>query len=251
MGRSLDGKVAIVTGTSRGIGKAIVELFAERGALVYANARRPGCIDEFCATISKEYSTTVIPVYFDITDSRAISSAFSRIWKEQRHLDVLVNNAGITELELIGMIRQETMERLFQTNVFGPIQMLQYAAKLMKKLGSGSIINMSSIVGVEGSKGELVYSGTKGAIISITKSAAKELAPDHIRVNAIAPGYADTEMFRNAAGSEEMIESHIKQVGFGRLASPLDIAKACAFFASDDAYFVTGQVLGVNGSTII
>lgn len=247
----LDGKVCLVTGAARGIGRAVAELFSAEGATVYANARRDGCLDTWTGELTAKNGHPVIPMYFDVTDTQSAGKAFARIKKEQGRLDVLVNNAGITGNELIGMIRESTVQTLFATNVFAVIQMIQFAARLMRPQGSGAIVNLSSIIGVEGHAGEMVYSGTKGAVISMTKSAAKELAPYHIRVNAVAPGFTDTEMFRGAVNGPEMVEKLTADIGFGRLAKAEDIAQACAWLASDRAGFVTGQVLGVNGSTII
>lgn len=247
----LEGKICLVTGAARGIGRAVAELFSAEGAIVYANARQDGCLDAWVEKVTAENDHPVFPLYFDVTDTKNIGKAFTRIKKEQGRLDALVNNAGITKNELIGMIRESTVQSLFATNVFAVIQMMQQAARLMRSQESGAIVNISSIIGVEGHAGEMVYSGTKGAVISMTKSAAKELAPYHIRVNAVAPGYTDTEMFRGAVSSPEMVENLTANIGFGRLASAEDIAQACAWLACDRSGFVTGQILGVNGSTII
>lgn len=237
----LHGKICVVTGVSGGIGNSIARHFIEEGAIVYTCARKNGSIDGLG-----------IPNYFDIRDRNAVKELFSRIRKEQGSLDILVNNAGITKNEVIGMIREDTVEEMYSINVFAPIQMLQMAARLMKPKKNGSIINITSIVGVEGSVGELAYSGTKGAIISITKSAAKELASYRIRVNAVAPGYTDTNMFRNAINNDEdKLDDFIKNVRFGRLAQPDDIADTCVWLASEKSRFITGQIIGVNGSTII
>lgn len=251
MSGMLENKVCLVTGTSRGIGKAVAEHFSYEGAVVYANARREGSLDVWADDLSRRTGCPVVPVYFDVTDTQAAARAFSRIRREQGRLEVLVNNAGVTGNELIGMIRESTVQTLFATNVFAVIQILQLAARIMRLQKGGSIINMSSIIGVEGNAGEMVYSGTKGAVISMTKSAAKELAAYHIRVNSVAPGFTDTDMFRAAALSQENIRRITENVRFGRLASADDIAEACVWLASDRSGFVTGQVIGVNGSTII
>lgn len=247
----LKDKVCIVTGTSRGIGKAIAENFAREGAIVYANARNEGCLDEWANLLSSENDGRMIPVYFDVSDKKSIRNCVQLINKEHGRLDVLVNNAGVSKNELIGMIRDDTIEKLYSTNVFPVIHFIQYASKIMMKQKSGSIINISSIIGAEGNRGELVYSGTKGAIIAMTKSASKELASYNIRVNSVAPGFTETDMFLNAAGTQENIDNNLKKIGFGRFAKPVDIANACTFLASDYSGYITGQILGVNGSTII
>lgn len=250
MERLLENKVCLVTGASRGIGKSIAEHFSDEGAIVYANGRREGSLEGWANQLTLKNGNPVIPVYFDVTDTSKAAEVFLKIKKEQRRLDVLVNNAGITGNELIGMIREETIRKLFSTNVFAVIHMIQFASKLMRSQNSGSIINISSIIGTDGNAGEMVYSGTKGAIISMTKSAAKELARNHIRVNSVAPGFTDTDMFKTAA-SPEKIDYLISNIGFGRLATGGDIAEACVWLASDRACFVTGQIIGVNGATRI
>ncbi|MFH2117492.1 MAG: SDR family NAD(P)-dependent oxidoreductase [Bacillota bacterium] len=246
--RLLSTKVALVTGASRGIGKAIVERFAEEGCIVYANSRKTN-IDEWARMLSTKYSTEVIPVYFDVTNSIDVKKTILDIKKNHLSIDVLVNNAAISSNELIGMISKEKMKSMFDTNVYSVIDIIQFAARLMKKQQSGSIINISSIVGVQGDKGQLLYSATKGAIIALTKSAAKELAPYNIRVNSVAPGLTDTDMFRQIA--KDHLESRLSNIGMGRLATPIDIANSCLFLASDLSSYVSGEIIGVNGCSVL
>lgn len=147
------------------------------------------------------------------------------------------------------MINHSHIERMFSVNVFGLIELLQYTARVMMRQKEGSIINIASVVGIYGNPGQSVYSATKGAVISLTKSASKELAHSKIRVNAIAPGLTDTKMIQNI--SKEILDSRINKIGFERMASPEDIADAVVFLASDKAKFITGQILGVDGGTIM
>lgn len=245
----LENKVALVTGTSRGIGKGIVEQFALHGATIYANARTEGCIDVYAQELNNRYPGKVIPVYFDVTDTNAAKLAFTRIKKEKGKLDVLINNAGMMKDALIGMIQSDLIRDTFNINVFAVMEMIQLASKLMIRQHSGSIINMASIVGVYGNKGQLVYSASKGAVITITKTAAKELAAHNIRVNAIAPGMIDTDMFRSI-GETHMTE-RLKNIAMGRLGTPDDVANACVFLASDLSNYVTGQILGVDGNALV
>lgn len=245
----LEGKVCLITGTSRGIGLEVARRFAEEGAIVYANARKDNCIDDRSIEWTKKYDTKVIPVYFDVTDEKASKQAIMRIKQEQGRLDVLVNNAGVMRDALIGMVNKQLMEDIFSVNVFAVMNMLQLANKLMSRQKSGSIINLSSIVGVEGNAGQLVYSASKGAVAALTKTAAKELAPYNVRVNAIAPGMIDTDMFRSV-GEEKMVE-HLNNIKMGRLGTPLDIANAIVFLASDLSEYITGQILGVDGEAMI
>jgi len=235
----LKDKVTFVTGARRGIGRAIARLFAENGAIVYANAVSEGSLDDFACE-------NIIPIYFDVTDTSAAKSAIMRIKKEQGRLDALVNNAGIMHTALIGMADSATTHKMFDVNVLAVLELVQLAARLMTRQKSGSIINLSSIVGVNGQSGQLAYSATKGAVIALTKSAAKELAPSNVRVNAIAPGMIDTDLL--SVLSAESAELSKSQIGMGRLGTPDDIARACLFFASDLSEYVTGQILGVDGS---
>lgn len=245
----LDKKIALVTGSSRGIGKKIVERFASNGAVVYANARQLGCIDEFSKELSDKYGTKVIPTYFDVTDIQAAKTAVMQIKKAEGRIDILVNNAGVMQDALIGMISSKLMRDIFDVNVFAVMELIQLVSKLMVRQNSGSIINLSSIVGVNGNRGQLVYSASKGAVISITKTASKELAANNIRVNAIAPGMIDTDMFRSIG--EEHIRERLSNIGMKRLGSPEEIANTCVFLASDLSSYVTGQIIGVDGSAIV
>lgn len=242
----VEGKVALVTGASRGIGRAIAQTLADNGAVVYANARRAGDVDDL---VNGAKAGAVIPVYFDVTDTAAAKQAVMRAYKEQGRLDVLVNNAGIMRDARIGMISHESILETFSVNVVGSMELLQYAARVMEKQRGGSIINMASIVGRYGNSGQLVYSATKGAVIAMTKTAAKELAQYHIRVNALAPGMIDTDMFRSIAPEHQ--QERLSKIGMGRIGTPEDVAKACLFLASDLSGYVTGQVLGVDGEAIV
>lgn len=250
MSNTLEGKVCIVTGAGRGIGKAIANLFAERGAIVYANDLVEGSIDNWLNELSVINKERVHPVYFDITDEDQVRKNILSIKKKSDRIDVLVNNAGIEFNELIGMISKENMKKMFDVNVFGTINMLQFVSRVMaRQKDGGSIINISSLVGLRGNSGQLVYSATKGAVISLTKSAAKELGPKQIRVNSIAPGLTKTDMMEQA--DIEKLETRINNIRMGRLAEPMDIAKGCLLLAGDDAKYISGQVLSVDGSTIM
>ena len=247
--KQLSEKVCLITGTAKGIGKVIAELFAKEGAIVYANARSESSIEQWAAELSQKNDTQVIPTYFDLTDSDAVKQAVMRIKKEQGKIDVLVNNAGIVSNEALGMISKEKTREMFEVNVFGLLDLTQLVARIMLRQKSGSIINISSIVGVLGSKGQVAYSASKGAIIALTKSAAKELAPYQVRVNSVAPGMTDTE--RIQATVKEQYKGIVPEIGMGRLASPMDIAGACLYFASDLSEFTTGQILTVGGGQIL
>jgi len=245
----LDGKVCLVTGASRGIGAATVKRFAREGAVVYANARTPGNLDDLCIELSEKYNTTVKALYFDVRDEVAAKKAVLQIKKETGRLDILVNNAGVMKDALIGMISKDLMQEMFDINVFGVMNLLQLASKIMMFQKSGSIINLSSIVGLEGIPGKLVYSAAKGAVAAMTKTAAKELASQGIRVNAVAPGMIDTDMLKSV-GDEKMKEQ-LANIRMGRLGTPEEVAAAILFLASDLSGYVTGEILGVNGSMMV
>jgi 3-oxoacyl-[acyl-carrier protein] reductase len=242
MSELLAGKVAFVTGATRGIGRSIAVLFAEQGATVYATGRDEGSLDEL-------HSDKIVPLYFDVTDTQALKTAVLRVKKEQGRIDCLVNNAGIMENARIGMVTTELMHKVFDVNVFAAIELLQLAARIMMRQGSGTIINFTSIVGVNGSAGQIVYSASKGAIIAATKAAAKELAPSNIRVNAVAPGMIDTDMFRSVG--EQRATELVEQIGMHRFGTPTEVAQTCLFLASDLSEYLTGQIIGVDGSAII
>lgn len=246
----LTGKACIVTGGSRGIGKAVSRVFAQNGAVVYATATKEGSVEEWAQGFNKEIRGEIRSLYFDISDEDAAREAVIQVKKSCGHIDVLVNNAGIEFNELIGMINPENMKKMFSVNVYGTINMLQLVSRIMgRQEKGGSIVNITSVTALKGNKGQMVYSATKGAIISLTKSAAKELAERRIRVNAIAPGLTNTDMMKQA--DPEKLQSRINNICMGRLAEPEDIAKACMFMASDLSTYISGQVLVVDGCTIM
>lgn len=252
MKRLLDNKVCIITGAAQGIGKGIAERFAEDGAIVYACDLREGSMDEWGKECSERNDTRVIPMYFDVTDVVAVKNAFIAIFKAEKHIDALVNNAGVVFNKKIGMIVRNETELMFRINVIAVIEMVQLCSRLMVRTGGGSIVNIASVTAVLGSPGQSAYSATKGAIMSFTKSAAKELAPQGIRVNAVAPGIVKTERFAELYENDgAKIDQRISRIGLGRLGTPEDVANACAFLASDRASYISGEILGVNGCASI
>lgn len=243
MEKILQNKICIVTGAGRGIGRTIAETFAQEGAVVYAMDIRE---DDLTWT---EGSNSVFGRFVDICDFSAVKNAVLSIKKEHGHIDVLVNNAGLISYEMMSMIDYDKFRKMIEVNVVALIHLMQLVSRIMSRQQAGSIINMASMVAVKGAAGQLSYSATKGAVISSTKSAAKELAQNHIRVNAIAPGMVGTERFK--AVLEEKFSQKINDIPFGRLADPQDIANAALYLASDMSSYVTGQVLGVDGAAII
>ena len=246
----LNGKVIIVTGAGRGIGQAMATVFAQNGAVVYATDVRAGSVEEWNGAVNETVSGEIRSLYFDISSEQEAKAAVMKVKKECGHIDGLVNNAGVEFNELIGMISADNMQKMFTVNVFGTINMLQIVSRIMgRQENGGSIVNIASMTALRGNRGQLVYSATKGAVVSLTKSAAKELAEKKIRVNAIAPGLTNTAMMQQA--DPEKLQSRINNICMGRLAEPEDIAKACMFMLSDLAGYVSGQVLAVDGCTIM
>jgi 3-oxoacyl-[acyl-carrier protein] reductase len=252
MERLLENKVCIITGAAQGIGKGIAERFAADGAIVYACDLREGSMDEWAKACSEQNNTRVIPMYFDVSDAPAVKNALMTIFKEEKHIDALVNNAGVVFNKKIGMIVRQETELMFRINVIAVIELVQLCSRLMARTGGGSIVNIASVTAVLGSPGQSAYSATKGAIMSFTKSAAKELASQGVRVNAVAPGIVKTERFAELYESDgAKIDQRIGRIALGRLGTPEDIANACAFLASDRASYISGQILGVDGCASI
>ena len=252
MNRLLENKVCVITGAGRGIGRAIAERFASDGAVVYVNDLASGDMDSWAADCASRNGTRVVPVCFDVTDSSALKAGLMSVYKSEGRIDCVVNNAAIISNKKLGMIVKSDMERMFSVNVLAVIDMIQTASRLMVRGGGGCFVNIASITGVVGSPGQVAYSATKGAVISITKSAAKELAQQHIRVNAVAPGIVRTERFDELYLSDGgKIDSRIEKIALGRLGTPEDVADACSFLASDRASYISGQILGVDGCATI
>lgn len=243
----LKDKICVVTGAAQGIGKAIVQKLLDWGTIVYGCDRAVGSMDIMAA--KDEYFH---PLYFDVTDAAAAKSAMMQIKKERGRIDVLVNNAGVVFNKKIGMIVREETELMFRVNVIAVIELTQLVSRIMARTGGGSIVNIASVTAVLGSPGQSAYSATKGAIIAFTKSSAKELAPQKIRVNAVAPGIVKTERFEELyEASGDKIDTRIGRIALGRLGSPEDVANAVAFLASENASYISGQILGVDGCASI
>lgn len=248
----LENKIILITGAGRGIGRVIAEQVAKDGAIVYINDLQMGDMEQWAKDCAKRNQTRVVPICFDVTDSQALKANLMSIYKAEGRIDCVVNNAAIIANQKLGMVTKPLLEKMFSVNVFAVIDMLQIASRLMARSGGGNFVNIASVTGLVGSPGQVAYSSTKGAVISITKSAAKELAPMNIRVNAVAPGIIKTERFEELyEASGDKIDGRISRIALGRLGTPQDVANAVAFLASDRATYISGHILGVDGCASI
>lgn len=238
----LTGRVGFVTGGTRGIGLVTARLLAAHGADLVIAGR--GDASPMAAQIAAEHGVRVIGMACDSRDTDQISGAYRTIRAEFGRLDFLVNNAGVMQGALLGMISPDLVEETLAVNTSGPILHLQAAARLMRR-GGGSIVNLTSIMGVRGYPGQAVYSASKAAVIGLTVAAAKELASKGIRVNAVAPGLIATDMTAGLSAQEH--EQRVAGIGLGREGEPQDVAKVVLFLVSDLSAYVTGQVIGVDG----
>lgn len=245
----LKNKLAFITGSTRGIGREIAHTFAKNGANLILNARNETKARALADELESTYGINVSLSIFDISDHEAVKKAFKELFKITKTLDILVNNAGILDDALLPMVTQEQVEKTFAINTFGALYVSQYAARMMIKNGAGSLINISSIVGVEGNEGQSVYAGSKAAVIGITKSMAKEFASKNICVNAIAPGFIDTDMTRGLP--PQKYQERLDSIKMRRIGTPRDIANTALYLASDLSRYVTGQVIGVDGGMLI
>jgi 3-oxoacyl-[acyl-carrier protein] reductase len=240
----LSGKVALVTGGSRGIGRAICVQLAKLGARVVVNyAGNEAAADETLRLI-KDAGGDGALMKFDVGDRAAVDAAFDQL-KASGGLHVLVNNAGISKDGLLLRFKDDDWAQTLATNLTGAFQCARAGAKLMTKQRWGRIINISSVVGETGNAGQVAYASAKAGLIGLTKTLAQELASRSITVNAVTPGFIETDM--TAALTEDQKKAIIERVPLGLIGSPDDVAHAVAFLATDRARYVTGHVLSVNG----
>jgi 3-oxoacyl-[acyl-carrier protein] reductase len=242
----LEGKNVIITGTTRGIGKAMLTAFARNGANVYAHARNPS--PEYTEEIKKiadEYRVEIWPVYFDLVDCAMMKESVKEIRSSKRPIHALINNAGVMHNALFQMSSEEQLRKQFEVNFFSVFLFTQYISKIMIGQKFGSIVNMASTVALDGNSGKSVYGATKAAIISMTKSIASELGALGIRANCIAPGAVETQMLDML--SPQVIEQSRNSTALRRLAAPEEIADMAVYLASDNSSYNTGQVVRVDG----
>lgn len=244
----LENKVIWVTGASRGIGKASALRLAAEGAVLVLAARDEEKLNEIASEIEQRGGARPLVLPYDVSNAQSIKEAFGLFLKQHKRLDAMVNNAGILEESLLPMITPDQVERVFSVNVYAAIYHMQYAARIMMRNKSGSIINLSSIIGQAGKEGLTVYGASKAAIVGVTLSASKELAPLNIRVNAIAPGFIDTDMVQSLP--EQKFQERLGAIKMRRAGTPEEVADTVVYLASDLSTYVTGQLIGVNGGML-
>lgn len=245
----LDGRIAIVTGGSRGIGRAISQTLAARGAEVFVNyARDEEAARQTCEAIAAA-GGKASPVCFDVGDSKAIEAAVQKIAKDKGRLDIVVSNAGISIDQLLLRLKDEDIDKLLSVNLKGAIALARTAMSPMMRARWGRLIFVSSVVGEMGNAGQTAYSATKAALLGITKTIAKEYASRNVTVNAITPGFIETDM--TASLPEAAKDQMIKATPLARIGKPEDVAAAALYLASEEAGYVTGQVLRVNGGLYV
>lgn len=241
----LKNKIALITGAGRGIGRAIAIALAKEGAEVVINYNgSEERAKEVKQTIEENVGKASI-YKCNVSDFTACEAMIKDIVKEYGHLDILVNNAGITKDGLIMKMKEEDFDSVLNVNLKGTFNTIRHSARQMLKQRSGKIINISSVSGILGNVGQANYAASKAGVIGLTKTMARELGSRGITVNAIAPGFVDTEM--TEVLSEEIRENACKQIILGRFGKPEDIANTAVFLASDKADYITGQVISVDG----
>ncbi|WP_448588101.1 3-oxoacyl-[acyl-carrier-protein] reductase [Thermocrinis sp.] len=237
----LKDKKALITGSTRGIGKAVAEFLAKAGAQVVITGRDERKAQEVASSISP----SAVGIGMDLSDLDSVKSAYEDLERKLGSVDILVNNAGITKDKLFLRMSLEDWEEVIKVNLTGTFLLTSLAVKGMVKRRWGRIINISSVVGFTGNVGQVNYSATKSALVGFTKSLAKELASRNITVNAIAPGFIETDM--TSSLSEEIRKEYLKNIPLQRFGTPEDVAGIVAFLCSPMADYITGEVIHING----
>lgn len=246
MSGRLERKTALITGCNRGIGKAILEIFAKEGADIIACTRKADKEQNlFYNRIENDYEVTIFPIYFDMGDIDSLNNGIKQILNLKKSIQILVNNAGKAISPSVLKINQEQLLEVFQINYFSPILMIKGILKLLVKAKGASIVNMGSVIGINGELGGIAYGASKAALINSTKTMSKELAPLKVRVNCIAPGYIDTDMGRNV--NYDFAQEKIRGSSFKRFGTPEEVANTALFLASDESSYITGQTFIIDG----
>ncbi len=244
-----EGQVVVVTGASRGIGRATAIDCAGRGMHLVLTARDSADLSDVASECTHAGAASALCIPLDLSESEGIAPLFQQVFARHGRLDGLVNNAAIMHEGLLGMIRPDDIDRVLAVNIKAPLIAMQYAARLMIRNGTGSIVNLVSIMGTNGAAGLSLYSASKAAMIGATLSAAKELAPRGIRVNAIAPGFIETDMTKGLKQASHT--ARIASIGMARAGTPSEVARVAGFLLGPDSAYVTGQVIGVDGKMVV
>ena len=243
----LKNKLALVTGTNRGVGLSVLKKFSENGADVIACARRKNVkFEQLILNISKKYKNKITPVYFDLSQENEIEQGIKTINAISNKIEIIVNNAGIDQVSLFQMTSIEKIKEIFDINFFSHLRLTQKLMKIMIKNKKGSIINISSNAAEECDAGRVGYASSKAALIAFTKVLSKELGSFNIRVNAVAPGLTNTNMMGKGI-SQKVIEEAIKRVALKRPAEPEEISDVVVFLGSDLSRYISGEVIFVTG----
>lgn len=243
----LKNKVSLITGCNGGIGISLVKKFSENGSDIICCVRKKSeKFDKIINEFSKKYQNSIIPVYFDLNNENEIIEGIKEINSYEKDIDVLVNNAGIDQVSLFQMTKNEKIKEVFQVNFFSTVSLVRGVLKCFIKNKKGSIINISSNAATECDAGRSIYSASKSALNSFTKSLSKELGNFNIRVNAVAPGLTNTKMIENGI-NKKILDETIKKIPFKRIAEPEEIANVVLFLASDMSSYINGEIIYVTG----
>ncbi len=247
--KKLAGKVAIITGASRGIGREIALVFAKEGAEVVLTARNADSLQSVADEIAALGGRPATVFALDVKNAAKIDELLDKILDKCKRVDILVNNAGVTKDGLFVRMSEADWDEVLETNLKGTFLCMRAVSKVMMRQRSGKIINMASVIGITGNAGQANYAASKAGIIALTKSVAKELGSRNVLVNAIAPGFIDTEMTQ--ALSQQVKDTILKTIPVGYFGKPADVAKTALYLASEESNFITGQVITVDGGMVM